>query len=872
MPSTSDNGDPAGTPSEPAWRSGAGDLVAVLDADGRIVECDQASERSLGWTGDQLVGRLVEDLVEPGAEQVVRLSRADGSRAEVTWTERLEQGRRVVRATDLSAQLQIRRERDEARASLQQGYDAAMFLTWEWDVRKDRVNLSIDRVSPRAGASLSFAQAAEHVAESHREVIADALRAVASGLEPSVKLRYPTAETPDGQQRWLECRAAAVHDDEGNVVAVRGSSQDVTEAALAHHDVMQARDFYQATLDSLEARVAVLDCEGRVLALNRAWERFAQDAREVDIGVGANYLDVVAEVTQAGEEHAQAIRAALSAMLREHSSDFMLEFPSRDAASDQWFVLRAARYRAEGPARLVIYHQNISERVHAQRDARWRARLLDEVDAAVIASGPDRAITHWSPGAQALFGLTEEQAVGRTLASLIMTGESRRLEGEIVRALLADGRWEGEYEMRRSGAEPFIGYVRASMFTDAGVPAGFIAVINDVSDRVRSEQQLREARDELKAVTESMGEGLYTLDADGRLTFMNAAAEQMLGWQADELYGERVHDIVHPHRTGGEPFPSENPIHSVTRDGEPVRVEDDTFVRADGSEFAVSYTATPLPSERGSGVVVVFSDISDRKARQQQMMAELESLSQLAVIRDALDHERFELYAQPIVDVASGEAVQHELLIRLIEKDGTVVLPGVFLPAAERHGYIREIDRWVISEAADIAGRGHAVELNLSADSLGDPGLFEVFRKELSRANADPANIVIEITETALLKEEKLAQTFIGRIKALGCKIALDDFGTGYGGFTYLKHLPVDYLKLDREFVRDLVTNPASRHVVEAIVSLARGFGQHTVAEGVEDEETYELLVGMGVDFVQGYHLGRPAPLEQSIGRNAVAR
>ena len=132
----------------------------------------------------------------------------------------------------------------------------------------------------------------------------------------------------------------------------------------------------------------------------------------------------------------------------------------------------------------------------------------------------------------------------------------------------------------------------------------------------------------------------------------------------------------------------------------------------------------------------------------------------------------------------------------------------------------------------------------------------------LARYEADPALVVFEITETAILEDEDAAERFARRLRQLGCKLALDDFGTGYGGFTYLKRLPIDFLKIDIEFVRDLATNRASRHVVEAVVGLARGFGLKTVGEGVEDPEAYALLRELGVDYAQGYHIARPAPLE----------
>jgi EAL domain-containing protein (putative c-di-GMP-specific phosphodiesterase class I) len=197
----------------------------------------------------------------------------------------------------------------------------------------------------------------------------------------------------------------------------------------------------------------------------------------------------------------------------------------------------------------------------------------------------------------------------------------------------------------------------------------------------------------------------------------------------------------------------------------------------------------------------------------------------------------------------------------MVDLDGSPIPPGLFLPAAERYGLIREIDRWVVRRGAALSAKGHAVELNISADSLGDPEFATMVERELLTSGADCSRIVIELTETAVLRDEDAGHDFVKRIQRLGCRLALDDFGTGYGGFTYLKQLQIDYLKIDIEFVRDLPSNEASQHVVRAVVNLAQGFGQKTVAEGVEDAETLELLRVLGVDYAQGYHLGRPAPV-----------
>jgi EAL domain-containing protein (putative c-di-GMP-specific phosphodiesterase class I) len=179
---------------------------------------------------------------------------------------------------------------------------------------------------------------------------------------------------------------------------------------------------------------------------------------------------------------------------------------------------------------------------------------------------------------------------------------------------------------------------------------------------------------------------------------------------------------------------------------------------------------------------------------------------------------------------------------------------------------IPDIDRWVIRMAAGLAAAGHAVEINLSAETLADPTMFRYLERALREAGAPPRLLVVELTETAVLQDESAARFFTDQLRRLGCAFALDDFGAGYGGFTYLKRLTVDYLKIDREFTRDLAGDRGNQHVVRAVVDLARGFGVRTVAEGVEDEATARLLRDMGVDLLQGYAIGRPGPLREVLG------
>jgi diguanylate cyclase (GGDEF)-like protein len=246
----------------------------------------------------------------------------------------------------------------------------------------------------------------------------------------------------------------------------------------------------------------------------------------------------------------------------------------------------------------------------------------------------------------------------------------------------------------------------------------------------------------------------------------------------------------------------------------------------------------------------------------------------IARIRQALDEDGLVLHGQPIVELATGKTVQQELLLRMRDPGGNLFPPLAFLPVAEQCGLIYEIDQWVIKQAIRTAPRGEPVSINLSASSVGDPRLFDLIERELRDQGTDPSRVVFEITETAVMQNMDRATMFAERLVTLGCKLALDDFGTGFASFTYLKRLPVQYLKIDIDFVRDVARSQRDMFVVRAIVALAGDFGQQTIAEGVEDQATADVLRDLGVTFAQGYLYGRPGQLldDSDHPRSAAAK
>ena len=241
-------------------------------------------------------------------------------------------------------------------------------------------------------------------------------------------------------------------------------------------------------------------------------------------------------------------------------------------------------------------------------------------------------------------------------------------------------------------------------------------------------------------------------------------------------------------------------------------------------------------------------------------------------LRTALREDRFVLYGQPILDLRESEVRQYEVLLRLRDDEGGEPLtPSTFLYVAERFGLIQAIDGWVACQAIELiaeserAGRPLVLHVNLSSKSIADPGVAAVTESALAGAGIDPSRLVFELTETAAMASIEEAKAFAHRLRARGCRLALDDFGAGFGSFYYLKNLPFDYLKIDGDLIRGLAGSQMDQLVVGAIVGIARGMGKETIAEFVTDDATVHLLEKAGVDYAQGYHVGRPRPLRELL-------
>jgi PAS domain S-box-containing protein len=334
---------------------------------------------------------------------------------------------------------------------------------------------------------------------------------------------------------------------------------------------------------------------------------------------------------------------------------------------------------------------------------------------------------------------------------------------------------------------------------------------------------------------------LATVDIDGRFISLNDSWERVLGWSRDELMATVFIDLVHPDDVERTLAVS---VHGGAGPRELVDFENRYRTR-DGDYRWLSWHGY----SDGATWVIAAADITDQKLLGDDF-------------ERAIAERRLLAYGQPIVDWRSGEVVQHELLARLRgRQNGHVFAAHEFLPQAERSGAIGLIDRWMTMHGLELAEAGRSVAINLSARSIADHELMEELIEAVEERRRGAELVVFEITESTALANVDAAREIGERLGRLGCQIALDDFGTGFGSLTHLRELPVQIVKIDARFVAGMATEPADRALVQGVASMARALGMRTVAEGIEDETTYELAREFEIDRVQGHLVGMPEPI-----------
>ncbi|MFK5894525.1 MAG: EAL domain-containing protein [Pseudomonadota bacterium] len=292
----------------------------------------------------------------------------------------------------------------------------------------------------------------------------------------------------------------------------------------------------------------------------------------------------------------------------------------------------------------------------------------------------------------------------------------------------------------------------------------------------------------------------------------------------------------------------------------PVNEESDNVDKILSKADASCYAAKDLGRNQ---VHIYQSDDLDLIAKQGEMLW-------VSRINKALKNDRFVLYFQLIRPVAHSEGLHFEVLLRMLDEHGNIIPPGTFLPAAEHYDLIKKIDRWVIShmfdwlaENSDVYNQISLCSINLSGQSIVDRNFIHFITQQLTEKNISASKICFEVTETVAINNLLTASRFIDTLKEMGCAFSLDDFGSGMSSFGYLKQLNVDFLKIDGQFVKDILIDPIDEAMVKSINEIGHTMGLKTIAEYVETNDIYEKIKAMKIDFVQGYGIARPEPLDK---------
>ena len=474
--------------------------------------------------------------------------------------------------------------------------------------------------------------------------------------------------------------------------------------------------------------------------------------------------------------------------------------------------------------------------------------------------------------------------------------------GRVVETAIADHRpYAVELRFIRPDGETHIFLARGEVDVKDGVVVRLHGTHQDISDRKRMEAQLeyQAVHDPLTGLfnrrqfSEELERALRFASRYGRPgavlmididdfklvndTHGHAFGDQLLKTVAGAIAGRaRETDVVA--RLGGDEFTIVLPEADIGEAREAAENIRSTVAQSSSPNLSIGIAPFDGNTELVADDVMVAADMAlyeakhEGKNRVAVYAGDAEgAMSWVERIRAALDDRRLVLYAQPMIDIGSGAVSHRELLIRMLGDEGEVIPPSAFLPTAERVGLITEIDRWVTGEGLRLARDGERVSINLAGPSIGDPELMAMVCAGISEG-IDPTHLIFEITETAAMTNMEAARDFVSSLNELGCGVALDDFGTGFGSFTYLKHLPTSYLKIDTEFVRDILANSTDREVVKSITDVAHSLGKRTVAEGVEDAETLEVLRAYGVDCAQGWFVGPPEPIGPPMSQIAAGR
>ena len=561
------------------------------------------------------------------------------------------------------------------------------------------------------------------------------------------------------------------------------------------------------------------------------------------------------------------------------------------------------------------------------REQRLRT-ILDNTAEGIITFDERGMIEGFNQSSEKLFGWVEDEVIGTSIALLISPEARENRDGYIEHFMRAEIQrligHEGEVAGRHKDGSSFPMAIKISGMRLENRQK-YIAMVSDIGERKALMENLRQLAEhdgltglynrsyfqgEMERVVERVHRSevancaLLYIDLDHfkyvNDTLGHAAGDKLLIEVAHILTRRaRKSDLVV--RLGGDEFTVlmyDTKLEQVEKVADSFRKQlaDFNFIY-EGQSITIGCSigvAVIEPSAQSPAEIMSRADlachIAKRAGRNQVHMFVPDDAKDVANmsldmgwsrrIREAVEHNRFALACQPIVNTRTRETKIYEVLIRMLDDNGGLIMPGGFLPTAERFGLSLDIDRWVITNAIETLAKQRATlpelcyTINLSAQTLNTLAICDLIQDKLHATGLDPAALIFEVTETAAISDLNAAAALLARLRALGCRTALDDFGSGMSSFAYLKELPVDIVKIDGRFVKHIATSAVDKAMVRAMNDIAHALGKETIAEFVEDEAAFQILIELGVDYGQGYHLGRPdlvAPCNAIAAKAGVA-
>jgi diguanylate cyclase (GGDEF)-like protein/PAS domain S-box-containing protein len=673
--------------------------------------------------------------------------------------------------------------------------------------------------------------------------------------------------------------------------------------------------------EATDYAMLTLDLEGRVASWNTGAERIKGYRTEEILGQHFR-------VFYAQEDVCAGLPEQLLADARQHGRAEHEGWRVRRDGSQFWAnVVITALHDADGVLRgYGKVTRDLTERHQAEQDLRAsedRFRIAFEhaaVPISTVSLEPEDFGTLLSvnPAYGELIGIPVAELIGTRVDDLILP-EDLETSARTPLSRLARGdthRVQFERRYLRADGEVVSTLVTDALYVDTDGRRTAIGQILDISERKRFEQQLQHLADhdaltglfnrrrfeaELERALAHTRRfagttAVLSLDLDG-FKFVNdslghAAGDQLVTRLAGAARRTlRETDVIA--RTGGDEFAvilantdtaeaetvARKLLEAIRRAGATALEGRHTQVTA-----SIGITTYRHGDQLEAEDLIIEADIAmydakhegkDRHAvyrrdeqRRERIVARQDWLRRL---KDTIDDERWVLFAQPIVPICSNGVPRYEVLLRMPDPAHELITPGAFLYNAERFGLIEQIDEWVLARVVrllheqTVAGNAIALSMNISGKTLNVGNITRSLEALLARYPIPEGRLTIEITETAAITNIEQARELAQEIRRLGCRLALDDFGAGFATFYYLKYLDFDYIKIDGEFIRHLPDNAADQLVVQAVVDIARGLGSDTIAEFVQDDRTTALLQKLGVGYGQGYHLGRPGPIEQQL-------